>query len=405
MTSIRLRSIASSPIFLGLWITLGQVAAAMLLGLSVREKFPDDQRNLGGIYRALAHWDSYWYWNIVERGYYVPEPQTPQDLGNVTFFPGYPIVVGILDRLFGLHGSVTLAISGQIACSVFWTYLILLMRFMRFPPREQGLLIGLLLCHPAAYFLVCGYSESLFLASFLGMCYWGTRTGIGSLLAAAMHGYLMTSTRIVGVPLVVVPLVGAMFSPSPNRRSLMRSATIGLIALTGVVSFFVWCHYRFGKWNIYFLTEEIGWGVRPNYLAPLSGSIYWFHPMALLQTLNAPQPFDRIMVALSVDSLGAMLLAEGYRAWRGDASWRRRIHWYVAAAGLIYVPVAGHFHRDFGSFTRFSLVAWVPLLIAIVDVFGESWRRWSIPILVVCSVGIGYQIHFTENFLLGYWTF
>ena len=404
--SIDSLTLALRSIVLGLGITVTQVLFVLLLGMIARGSVSKEQDDtVDAAYRALVYWDGYWYWNIASEGYHVPETLTPDHFGNVAFFPGYPLTVRLFHSLTGLDGAISLLIVSQFACWPLWTYLLLLLRRYDIPSQTQFLIVGLIQCHPAAYFLVAGYSESLFLASFLGMCYWSARPGWISFVLAAAHGFMMPSTRIVGVPLVVVPLVAVWFTPGSSRSSWLRASALGGLALLGIGCFFGWCHFRFGRWDTYFLVEEAGWGVRPEYWAPLYGRIYWFDPNLLREALNSPQLFNHVMVTVMLVVFDLMALSELARIWRGDSGWRRRIPWYLATFGLIYVPLAGHFNREFGSFTRFSLVAMVPFLILAGDAVRAHWRPWLIPIAVMATAGMAYQVNFAENFLLAHWTF
>src|SRR6266478_1825937 len=65
--------------------------------------------------------------------------------------------------------------------------------------------------HPAAFFLVAGYSESLFLMALLGFIYWSAAEGSSAKFWAAVHGIVMSATRIVGIVCAAFPLVHSVF--------------------------------------------------------------------------------------------------------------------------------------------------------------------------------------------------
>ena len=60
--------------------------------------------------------------------------------------------------------------------------------------------------HPGPFYLVVGYSESLFLLGLLGYFYWCEKAGRWSWSLAARHGFGMTATRLVGLPAAVFPV-------------------------------------------------------------------------------------------------------------------------------------------------------------------------------------------------------
>lgn len=74
---------------LGLLVTLGQVALAVGLaqpGNSLRDR-----------YFTLVQHDSYWFANIVDRGYgttFPPADHKAMEISNVAFFPAYPLLAG-----------------------------------------------------------------------------------------------------------------------------------------------------------------------------------------------------------------------------------------------------------------------------------------------------------------------
>src|SRR5207249_8092520 len=78
----------------------------------------------------------------------------------------------------------------------------------------------LILTHPAAFFLIAAYSESLFLMALLGFIYWSSAQGRASKVWAALHGVVMSATRIVGIVCAAFPLVRSVFTN--GRRSEER---------------------------------------------------------------------------------------------------------------------------------------------------------------------------------------
>src|SRR5262245_23579937 len=79
----------------GLAVTLAQVTLACLL---------TGQSELCAAYEKLVLWDGGWYEEIYKDGYKCPKAQTADDLGNVAFFPGFPLLarqVGEIGRASG----------------------------------------------------------------------------------------------------------------------------------------------------------------------------------------------------------------------------------------------------------------------------------------------------------------
>ena len=189
------------PLLAGLCLTLAQIAVAVLL------LAPEGE--LSHRYSTLVQHDSYWFMNIVDRGYGTPVPPVNykvMEVSNVAFFPAYPAVAALLR--YGLHfgTSNALLITAQIAAWGFWSYFFLFCERWNLSPSLR--LFGALsiLAHPAAFFLIAAYSESLFLMALIGFIYWSSSDGRTARFWASLHGIVMSATRIVrmqcGFPVV-----------------------------------------------------------------------------------------------------------------------------------------------------------------------------------------------------------
>src|SRR5437762_160635 len=194
------------PLLAGLLLTVLQLV--MAVGLLAPEG-PASYR-----YSTLIQHDSYWFMNIVDHGYQTIVPpinQKMMEVSNVAFFPAYPAIAGLLRRSLNIDTGNALLIVAQLAAWGFWSYFFLLCRRWRISPVLQ---IGgalLIVAHPAAFFLIAGYSESLFLMALLGFIYWSTTEGGAAKFWAGVHGIVMSATRIVGIVCAAFPIVRSVF--------------------------------------------------------------------------------------------------------------------------------------------------------------------------------------------------
>src|SRR5206468_7787123 len=101
--------------------------------------------------------------------------------------------------------TATLLISSHLAAWCFWSYFFLFCHRWNVSPALQICGALLIAAHPAAFFLMAGYSESLFLMALLGFIYWSTTEGGGAKFWAGMHGIVMSATRIVGIVCAAFP--------------------------------------------------------------------------------------------------------------------------------------------------------------------------------------------------------
>jgi hypothetical protein len=111
-----------------------------------------------GLLTGATHWDAGWYVAIAQQGYWV-DPQT--HYGSVAFFPLYPLVLALVDRLLGDPWLAGLVVSNLC----FVLALILLHQLVS---ARSGVAVArrslLLLCvFPFALFYSAVYTESLFL--------------------------------------------------------------------------------------------------------------------------------------------------------------------------------------------------------------------------------------------------
>ncbi|MFL6538872.1 MAG: hypothetical protein ACJ8JD_11915, partial [Chthoniobacterales bacterium] len=186
------------------FVTLAQLFVAVVL---IAPSGPISWR-----YTTLIQHDSFWFVNIVERGYDTTVPPISHkmmEVSNVAFFPAYPAVAAALK--YGLHFSTynALLVTAQSAAFGFWSYFFLFCERWNLSPLLQSFGATAVAAHPAAFFLIAGYSESLFMMALLGFLFWSTSNVRLARSLAVIHGIFMSATRIVGIPCAAFPVVVA----------------------------------------------------------------------------------------------------------------------------------------------------------------------------------------------------
>src|SRR6266704_3559044 len=186
----------------GLLLTLIQLVGAVFL---LAPEGPLSYR-----YTSLVQHDGCWFANIIDRGYQTIVPpinHKVMEVSNVAFFPAYPAIAAMLR--YGLHFDTdsALLITAQMAAWGFWSYFFLFCVRWNLSPTLQFFGALSILAHPAAFFLIVGYSESLFLMALLGFIYWSSADGRAARVWAALHGIVMSATRIVGIVCAGFPVV------------------------------------------------------------------------------------------------------------------------------------------------------------------------------------------------------
>src|SRR5881409_911 len=228
---IRSRSLLT-PLAAGLLLTAVQLA--MAVGLLAPEGPLSDR------YQSLIQHDSYWFINIVDRGYQTivpPIDHKVMEVSNVAFFPAYPAIAALFRYGLNIDTGAALLITAQLAAWGFWSYFFLFCKRWNVSPALQICAALLILAHPAAFFLVVGYSESLFLMALLGFIYWSTTEGGAAKFWAGVHGIVMSATRIVGIVCAAFPIVSSIFQSGwrglvePRAWFRHYAAAVGLMAV------------------------------------------------------------------------------------------------------------------------------------------------------------------------------
>ena len=394
---------------LGLLVTLAQV------GLVV--SFANPVGSLGDRYLVLVQHDSYWFASIINRGYGTTLPpidHKEMEVSNVAFFPAYPVLAEALRRLTGLGTYLALLVTAQAATWGFWTYFFLFCQRWQLstPLRLFGALA--IAVHPAAFYLVAGYSESLFLLTLVGFLYWSTDERRAAPALAALHGFVMSATRIVGLPCALFPLVYTFFESDdlPNekwRNRVLRYRSpllVVLVSMLGGLAFFAYCQVRWGRWDLYMLTQEAGWGLDPDYLAIFRPENYQFGLPPLENSTRASQLTSALAGVLFV----AIAIAELFLSIRRRTEWRQRLGFYLSAAIVYYISLAGVATVGLESMLRYDLCVHALVVLGMIHYLREFRlvpvyvRALGMGVAsVACAAGLGLQGFYVWNFSQGNW--
>src|SRR5438045_7478660 len=216
-------------------LAAGLLLAAVQLVMAVGLLAPEG--TLSDRYLTLIQHDSFWFMNIVDRGYQTivpPVDHKVMEVSNVAFFPAYPVIASLFRYGLNIDTGTALLITAQLAAWGFWSYFFLFCKRWNISRPLQICATLLILAHPAAFFLVAGYSESLFLMTLLGFIYWSTAEGRSAKFWAAAHGIVMSATRIVGLVCAAFPVVRSAFETGwlslfePREWLRKNSAAIGM---------------------------------------------------------------------------------------------------------------------------------------------------------------------------------
>ncbi len=402
-------SAAARALWCGLAVTLLQLLFAIVL---LAPEGPLEYR-----YQTLVQHDSYWFANIVDRGYDTIVPPISHkimEVSNTAFFPAYPLLTAALRYGLNLSTENALLIAAQIAAWGFWTYVFLFAERWNIPARWQFLGALLIVAHPAAFFLVAAYSESLFLMALLGFLYWSGGETRRAQVLAALHGVVMSATRIVGLPCALAPLVKRTWELGYRKLLHFRSSIqnlgpallLSFVAMFGGLAFFGYCQLRWGHWNIYMLTQQFGWGIEPDYLAIFKPSSYrWLVP-----ALDNPTQASQMAMTLGGLMLLALVFCEFLPAARRDTHRSVRVGLYFTAFILYFISVSGVACVGMESMLRYQFCEHVVLVLALlhflanVPLRSRLGRAGAVCVIALASAGgLALQSWYVWNFTRGNW--
>ena len=397
------------PLLAGCAVTLLQVVIAVAL---LAPEKPVAER-----YSTLVQHDSYWFMNIIDRGYQTiipPIDHKVMEVSNVAFFPAYPAIAALFRNAFSINTGTALLIIAQLAAWGFWTYFFLFCRRWKVTPLRQICGTLLILANPAAFFLVAAYSESLFLMALVGFIYWSTAEGRTAKILAAIHGIVMSATRIVGIVCAAFPLVRSAFQTGwrgllyPRKWLRKNRAAVGLtcVAACGGIVFFVLCQLRWGHWNLYMLTQAAGWGIVPDYFAVVRPESYrWLVP-----ALNNPTEMSQLSMTLGAVLFLAIAVCELVPAIRRRAGLPVRAGIYFCAATIYYLSVSGVACVEMESMLRYEFSAYALIVLALLNFLRQFrtppiWVRalGTAAVALVSAAGLCVQGWYVWNFTRGQW--
>jgi hypothetical protein len=287
---------------------------------------------------TFAAWDSGWYFDIAQRGYYWSEGGQ----SSLAFFPLYPLAMRALAWPFG-GGERALWVSGialAYVCLLLGLTVLHRLTETRFGGREAARRTVLYLAvFPFAYFFTQVYTESLFLLTSVSAVAaafssrWGWAGAFGALTALTRPNGIL-----IGVPLGLIALAGR---PRPAELA-RRAAALSLVPL-GFAGFCAFA-YRLSGDPLGWLRAQAQWGYSV-------GNQPWVELMRLIDGLERDglygyffsDPLAPYYFLHGVVAIAFVALAPGVFRRFGLA-----LGAYVAVS--LYVPLSGNALEGIGRY-------------------------------------------------------
>ena len=374
------RSTAFLPLLAAVALTGAHVAFALVFSpeTTIREKYVD----------GAMRWDSNFYSSIMTYGYSFPYPPTPSQPPSTAFFPFYPLASWAVWKATGVGDRVALLLVSQAACVAAWYLLLRFLRHLRVPVGLRIAACALLWSYPASYFLVLGYTESLFMLSFIGMVFaFRALAGWKRVAFTGLPAFVMASTRVIGVPLLAYPVAAAVLLPPPAGTTRFRSILQGLassaIGSLGFLAYIAYTQARFGRADA-FLASQAAW----EHDRTVAESVQFIlSPGNFMNVLSSPWSSQEFLGSLPGFAMQAFLVGFAVLALRDGWVFLRtrstdaaqRLLWYamslcMLATVLFTVGMTGIYVNQ--SMVRYALMADLWFIVSAAWIAAGAGRAW-----------------------------
>jgi hypothetical protein len=366
------------------------VATLALATRIVDQLHPADPSAVLRVHQGLLAWDGGWYETIARSGY------DHAGRSALRFFPAFPLLGRWIGAVSGIGASAALVIVANLLTLVGMAVLFRLVEWETGDDELASRAVWLLALAPAAYVLVMGYSEGMFLACIL----------VGFSAArrrwwwiAAVAGLATGLVRPLGL-LLAIPFAVELARPLPEwwrRRHTSRTSASsaadadaptgadlaggrmipisGLLAVAapvvGTGAYLAWVGARFGSALLPFREQTQG-NHRGPITAPFSAMVH--NALAVLHGHHVGSALHIPWVILSLFLLVVV-------ARRLPAS-------YTAFTAAILVVSMASTNLD--SFERYALSAF-PLVVAGASITSRP-EVWRVVLAGVVASMVGYAL-------------
>jgi Gpi18-like mannosyltransferase len=197
-------------------------------------------------------WDSLWYIEIVEKGYFY----FPGELSSVAFFPLYPILIKIFSFPFGHSKMVGFILSNLVlflAC--FYLYKLTDLEFKNKSMAMKAVLF--MLIAPISFYFSIIYTEGLFIFLAISCFYYARKK---QWLIASILGCLLSLTRSIGF-LIFIPMLMEYLDLNFNSlkislKKIKKDILYLLLVPAGLLGYMVYLYIKFGSPFVFYSVQK-----------------------------------------------------------------------------------------------------------------------------------------------------
>lgn len=285
---------------------------------------------------GLIAWDGTWYRDIAQFGYGFDE-------SALRFFPGFPLAGRSLAPLLGGNDSLALILLANVFS---FAAAIALYRLVRFEKGNNALAersVWLLCFFPAAFVLVFGYAESLWIFAAI-VCFGAIRSrqwwwAIGA-------GLVLGLTRPLGI-VMVLPVLIELVRVWP--RAQWKERFLGLVAAAspgiGTGLYMLWVNNAYGDLWLPFSTQS---DLRGDFVFPL-----WRVAEGFTDLFGAERFGDGLHIPFAILFIALAILS--FRYWP--------VSYAIFAAAVLFIALGA---ENLNSVERYGLNAFPLVMTAAV---------------------------------------
>ena len=236
-----------------IWIVAG-VSGSILPGIAAARPWTYD---IVRRVTPLARWDSGWYINLAEAGYWEPPTRVGQET-NHAFFPLYPGLMRLIVRTTGIETSL----AGNLVSAA--ALLVALLLFAAWTERHFGEsrvvpAVLVLLLFPTSFFFAAVYTEALLLAlSLAAVEAFARRRPVIGVIAGVLAGLTRISGLVLAPYLALVAFRACRDAGDSPGRAIREAI---LAAASPLAGFGLFCLYFWRRFSdpLLFMTAQHNW--------------------------------------------------------------------------------------------------------------------------------------------------
>ncbi len=324
---------------------------------------------------GFEHWDAVLLRNIAQYGYFGPHSIA----NNIGFFPGYPITLAAAHLILRNWVLSELVVSGVAGCFA-------VVSLARLANGRRAVLY--LLTTPAAFFLMLGYTEALFLALAIPAWHAAARgRWWRAALLAGLSGLVRPDALFLIPALVVFALVDPAGSGGSQEqpRAVSRLASVATMccAFAGPAAYEIYLKVNTGTWLAWPRAMQAGWDLHLTDPVQALKTTWW---AAFKHAFGATTAFE---FQLELGAMAVMVLATvAFACWQ---RWPEAVYCGLAAVAL-------------GTSTWYTgcprtVLVLFPIFVALATL---SYRRPWITYAYLC-ISVPLAVVLAMMFLSGQW--